>query len=125
MHEPSRNRRGLSVDRSRAVQAGTAIAIPKAHNGMMECIRVLRAATKSMKCQFNQINSQMRHLIEAAPEPIRVELQTLSPLKHPEKATNYRPGKELADITTATKTAQRVQAHPCRNLATKAKHLSI
>jgi transposase len=110
---------------ARAVLAGTATAVPKSHDGIVECIRVLRSATKSVKHQINRIDSQIRHLIVTAPEPVRVELQALSPIKRAEKAASYRPGNELADVTNATKTALRILARQRQNLSLDAKQLTI
>jgi transposase len=110
---------------ARAVLAGTATAVPKAHDGIVECIRVLRSAAKSMKYQINRIDSQIRHLIVTAPEPIRVELQVLSPLKRAERAASYRPGNDLADIATATKTSLRALARQRQNLTADAKQLTL
>lgn len=95
---------------ARAVLAGTATATPKSRDGIVESIRVLRLTARTTRHAMSRIDAQILHLIVTAPEPIRVDLQALSPRKRVARAANWRPGPDAADITTATKIALRTLA---------------
>lgn len=63
---------------ARATLAGTAMGIPKSRTGPVEAIRALRVARQgAVKARTAAIN-QMRGLVAAAPQALRVELTTLS-----------------------------------------------
>lgn len=108
---------------ARAVLAGHASATPKSRDGIVESIRVLRLAAKTTRHSMSRIDAQILHLTVTAPEPIRVDLQALSPRKRVARAAAYRPGPDAADITNATKIALRTLARQWQTLDTDAKAL--
>lgn len=108
---------------ARAALAGIADATPKSHDGIVESIRVLRLTARTTRNQMSKIEVQLLHLAVTAPEPIRVELQSLTARKRIARAAAYRPGADTADVTTATKIALRTLARQWQSLATDSKTL--
>lgn len=102
---------------ARAVLAGHASATPKAHDGIVESIRVLLVAHTSTKQALQKVDGRLRSLTITAPEALRIELAHLSPTARAATAARLRPGDDPADITTATKTVLRVLARQRQMLA--------
>ena len=63
---------------ARAVLAGHATAVPKAHDGIVEAIRVLQVAHTSTKQALQKVDGRIRSLTITAPETLRVEFTGLS-----------------------------------------------
>lgn len=95
---------------ARAVLAGHATAAPKAHDGVVESIRVLLVAYGSARRSIDRIGGQLRSLVVTAPEAIRIEFAGHDAKAIATKASRLRPGEDCADVTTATKTALRMLA---------------
>lgn len=108
----TRRRRGKSdaVDAeaaARAVQAGTATAIPKTGDGAVEMIRALRVARRSaMKARTQAVN-QLKALIVTAPDTLRGQLRGLHRAELIRTVTRWRPGAEPDTLNTVTKFAMR------------------
>ena len=95
---------------ARAVLAGHAPSTPKSRDGIVECLRVLRLADRSMREQMTRLHGQLDHLTITAPEAIRVDMTGLSALRRPRKAAACRPSDSIGDVASATKTAMRTLA---------------
>ncbi|MDQ1304509.1 MAG: transposase, partial [Actinomycetota bacterium] len=95
---------------ARAVLAGHATVIPKARDGIVESIRVLKVARDSTRRNRQRISGQLRHLVLTAPEPVRLEVTGLTEKALVARAARYRLGDDPADLITATKTALRTLA---------------
>lgn len=108
---------------ARAALSGQATAIPKSHDGIVESIRVIRIAAKTTRAQMSKIEAQVRHLMVTAPEPLRTDLQGRSERKRVIRAAGYRIGKDITDVTTATKIALRTLARQWQVLDTDHKSL--
>lgn len=95
---------------ARAVLSGQASGTPKAADGNVEMIRVLRVARRSaMRAKIVAIN-QLHALVVAAPEELREQFRGLRPIKRVRKAAAMRPGSNVETVTTATKMAMRTLA---------------
>lgn len=106
-----RRRRGKSdpTDAEAAARAalnGEASAVPKAGDGPVESIRVLRLARRSTMKARTQAANQIRDLIVTAPEQLRSQLRDLSTDARVDTCSRYRPG-DVTDPSEATKTAMR------------------
>ncbi|MEU2159448.1 IS110 family transposase [Streptomyces sp. NPDC019396] len=108
----TRRRRGKSdeVDAeaaARAVQAGTATAIPKTGDGAVEMIRTLRVARRSaMKARTQAVN-QLKALIVTAPDTLRERLRGLHRSELIRTVTRWRTGAEPDTLTAVTKLSTR------------------
>ena len=95
---------------ARAVLAGHATSTPKSRDGIVECLRVLRLADRSMREQMTRLHGQLDHLTITAPEAIRVDMTGLSALRRARKDAACRPSDSIGDVSSATKTAMRTLA---------------
>jgi transposase len=66
---------------ARAALSGTACGLPKSRDGIVEAIRVTRLAARATRRQMTRLEAQVRHLALTAPEPLRIQLQPLAPLR--------------------------------------------
>ena len=125
VNRPNRQQRRLkgktdSLDAYRAahsVIAGMSTAVPKAKDGPVECLRVLRAsrgsAIKSRSATINQIKG----LLVSAPEALRSKYQGLTTGTMIEIMVRSRPSGHLADPSYVT-------ARVLKALAVRYQHLS-
>lgn len=101
---------------ARAVQAGTACAVPKTRNAAVECIRALRVARNgAVKAHTAAINS-LRQLVITAPASLSDQLRTLTATQLVNTCARFRPGTDLTHPVTATKHALRQIAQRCQHL---------
>jgi transposase len=112
----TRRRRGKSdpVDAeaaARAVLAGTATALPKRRDGIVEAIRVLRGVRAgAVKARTAAIN-QLKAAVVTAPAAVREPLDGLSTARQVAACARLRPDRiQLADPAQATKAALRAVA---------------
>ena len=124
----NRRRRGKSdpidaVSAARAALSGEANAVPRARNGAVEAIRVLRVARSSARHDRTEAINQMRSLISTAPEPLREQLRDLTAHQLIERAAALRPGSDM-DVVSATKMALRELARRARYLGEQMGRLS-
>jgi transposase len=103
----ARRRRGKSdpVDAeaaARAALAGEATTTPKAANGTVEMLRVLRVARRSAIKARGQAANQLHSLLVTAPDPLRHQLRGLPLARLVQVAAAVRPGP-LTDPLAATK----------------------
>ena len=90
-----------------AVASGRASGAPKTRAGAVEAIRVLRVArTSAVKARTQTIN-QIRALLVTAPAALREHLAGSTRPALVRALARARPGTDLADPLTATKTALR------------------
>jgi transposase len=90
---------------ARAVQAGTAVGTPKAADGPVEMIRLLRAARRSALKARTQAANQLHALVLTAPDPLRAHLRELTLARLVAVAAAFRPGTVLNTPLAATKLA--------------------
>lgn len=116
----NRRRRGKSdpidaVSAARAALSGEANAVPRARNGAVEAIRVLRVARSSARHDRTEALNQMRSLVSTAPDELRSQLRDLSGLQLIAQTASLRPGPEMT-VASATKTALRELGRRARYL---------
>jgi transposase len=111
----ARRRRGKS-DAADAVAAalaalnGEASGAPKAHDGAVESIRMLRVARRGALKARTQAGNQLRDLIVTAPEQLRERLAPLPTARRVELAARFRPG----DLTSPGEGAKAAMATVAR-----------
>ena len=91
---------------ARAALAGQGLVRPKAADGTVEMLRVLRMARRSAIKARTQTVQQLDSLVVTAPDQLRAKLRHLSLEQLVAVAAGLRPG-ELADPLAATKLALR------------------
>ena len=101
---------------ARAVQAGTATAIPKARSGSVEAIRVLRVARRSAIKARSQAALQIRCLVSTAPDRLRDQLRALRLTDLVDTAARFRLS-DRRDPLQATKTSLRSIARRYQQLS--------
>jgi len=109
-----RRRRGKSdtVDAEAAARSalnGEATVVPKAHDNLVESIRVLRVAFTSARNSRTRVALQIRDLILTAPDQLRGVLGPLSTARRVDRCARLRPG-DPTDPAEATKLALRTLA---------------
>jgi len=91
---------------ARAVLAGTATAVPKRRDGIVEAIRVLRTARRGASKARTAAINQLKALLVTAPAPVREALEDLSASVLIATCVRFRPDQTLlADPAHATKAA--------------------
>ncbi len=96
---------------ARAVLAGRATGTAKTHDGVVECIRVLRIARSSARDQRADCMRRLKSLLVTAPETLRAQLRGLSDARLVATCGALRPDHSHAsNPTTATKIALRALA---------------
>lgn len=110
-----RRRRGKSdtVDAeaaARAVLNGEATSVPKAADGIVEAIRVLRMVFCSTRNTRTRIANQIRDLLVTAPDQLREVLEPLDTDDRVARAARFRCTGDPADPAEATKIALRIFA---------------
>jgi transposase len=101
---------------ARAVLAGHATVVPKARDGIVESIRVLRIALESSRRSRTRVGAQIRHLVLTAPERLHLELAPLPVAEQAARAARFRPGDDTTDVRDATRAALRVLARQYQSL---------
>jgi transposase len=109
-----------SLDAYRAAQSvitGRSSAVPKAKDGPVECLRVLRASrTSAIKSRSAAVN-QIKGLLVSAPETLRAKYQGMSTTMMIGVMARCRPSGHLADPSYVT-------ARVLKTLALRYLHLS-
>jgi transposase len=100
---------------AQAVLSGRASGVPKARDGAVEAIRVLRMARGSAVRGRTQAMNQMHALVTSAVDPLGTQLRSCSPAKLVDRCVGMRPGK-LDSPAAATKFALRELARRHRAL---------
>jgi transposase len=95
---------------ARAVLAGRSIGAAKTHDGVVECIRVLRIARSSARDQRADCMRRLKSLLVTAPEALRAQLRGLSDSRLIATCSALRPNSDASNPTTATKVALRTLA---------------
>jgi transposase len=90
-----------------AALARTATGVPKAQDGRIEAIRLLRVARSSAVKARSQAINQLKALLVTAPAQLREQLRTLSNTKLIATCARLRPTGDIADPARAIKTALR------------------
>jgi transposase len=90
---------------ARAVLAGTASGQPKAADGPVEMIRLLRVARRSALKARTQAANQLHALVLTAPDPLRARLRGLTRDRLVAMATGFRSGPSLNTPLAATRLA--------------------
>jgi len=89
-----------AIAAARAVQSGEATGTPKAANGDVEAIRVLRVAYRSAVKARTQAANQLHALVVTAPLELREQLRGLALRELVERCSRLRPG-DVPDSSTA------------------------
>jgi len=91
---------------ARAVLAGTATAVPKRRDGIVEAIRLLRTARRGASKARTAAINQLKALLVTAPAPVREPLDDLSASALIATCARFRPEETgLADPLQASKAA--------------------
>jgi transposase len=86
---------------ARAVLAEQATGTPKATNGMIESIRLLRLARRSAVKGRTQAANQLHSVIDTAPEELRAQLIGLSSTARIARCSRLRPGEVATPLGAA------------------------
>lgn len=109
-----------SLDAYRAAQSvitGRSNAVPKAKDGPVECLRVLRAArTSAVKSRSAAIN-QIKGLLVSAPETLRARYQGMSTSIMISTMVRSRPSGHSADPSYVTAQVLKALAVRCHHLS--------
>jgi transposase len=100
---------------ARVVLAGTAKATPKQRSGIVESIRLLRAARQTAVKARSQAVIQIKSILVSAPDDLRAELRPLKAKQLVDRCANARPGAGR-DPLTVTKRVLRSVARRHRML---------
>jgi transposase len=124
----TRRRHGKSdtidaVAAARAVQSGEASATPKAADGDVEAIRMLRVAYRSAVKARTQAANQLHALVVTAPDGLRDQLRGLRLAELVEVAAKMRPGDVPEGPAAVTKFTLRRLARRYQQLETEAGEL--
>jgi transposase len=84
---------------ARVVLAGTATATPKQRNGIVESIRLLRAARRTAVKARTQAVIQIKAILVSAPDVLREELRPLKTRQLVDRCANARPGAGRDPLT--------------------------
>lgn len=109
---------------ARKVLSGEATAIPKARDGNVEMIRILRLTRRSAVDAQGQASNQMHALITTAPDQLRAQLRDLTTRKRVAKAARFRPDRQADPILATTKLALKKLARRFLELDAEIKDLS-
>ena len=93
-----------AVSAARAVQAGTALGVPKSAEGSVEAIRLLRVARRGALKARTQAALLIHTVLDTAPESLRAELHGLSTVKLARRAARLRPGPSMTPLDAAKTT---------------------
>lgn len=107
---------------ARAALNGQATATPKARDGLVESIRVLRIAFRSARSSRASVGVQIRDLVLTAPDELRSVFEPLETADRVERAARFRPGPVI-DPLEATRTAMRSLARRYQALTTEIEQL--
>lgn len=107
---------------ARAVLAGTATAIPKTGDGLVESMRVTRLVKASALKARTQAINQLKALIITAPDALRGELDGLTRTRLIDRCAASRPATNN-DPATTTKRALRTLARRIQTLTVEIKEL--
>lgn len=88
-----------------AALSGKATAIPKDRSGIVESIRVLHLARRTAVNSRTRTINLLKQLLITGPVQLREHLRDLSTAQLVDRCARFRPGPDLTDPHTATKTA--------------------
>lgn len=112
-----------AIAAGRALLSGEASGTPRG-DGAIEALRTLRVARRSAVGHRSRIINQMRAIIVTSPDQLRERLDQLSTTQLIKVCVRFRPGPNIADPATATKTALKTLAHQHRQLRTDVERLT-
>jgi transposase len=104
---------------ARAVLAGTAMGQPKAADGRVEMIRLLRVARRSALKARTQAANQLHALVLTAPDSLRARLRGLTLERLVAVAAAFRPGPRVDTPLAATRLALKSLAGRYQQLSTE------
>ncbi len=109
---------------ARSVLSGQATAVPKARDGIVESIRVLRNARASAVKARTQAIIHLKNLVVTAPDPLRESLTSLNSKQLVARCAAMRRSDRL-DATSATRCAMRTLARRHQLLDTEVAELDV
>jgi transposase len=109
---------------ARKVLSGESTATPKAQNGTVEQIRILRLTRRSAVVAQGQASNQIHALIATAPDELRDQLRDLTTRKRVAAAARFRPDRQADPILATTKLALKKLARRFLDLDAEIKDLN-
>jgi len=96
-----------AIAAARAVLSGEASATPKAHNGPVEALRLLRIVQRSATRSRTQAGNQLRAIVATAPDDLRSKLRALKTTELVTTCAAFRVRAEDDSLATVTRLALR------------------
>jgi transposase len=96
-----------AVAAARAVLSGEATATPKAHNGPVEALRLLRIVQRSATRSRTQAGNQLRAIVATAPDELRSRLRALKTAELVTTCAAFRVRAQDDGLATVTRLALR------------------
>jgi hypothetical protein len=96
-----------AVAAARAVLSGEATATPKAHNGPVEALRLLRIVQRSATRSHTQAGNQLRAIVATAPDELRSRLRALKTAELVTTCAAFRVRAQDDGLATVTRLALR------------------
>jgi transposase len=96
-----------AVAAARAVLSGEASATPKAHNGPVEALRLLKIVRRSATRSRTQAGNQLRAIVATAPDELRSRLRALKTAELVTTCAAFRVRAEDDGLATVTRLALR------------------
>jgi transposase len=105
-----------AVAAARAVLSGEATGLPKAHNGPVEALRLLKIVQRSAKKARTQGINQLRNIVATAPEELRCRLRGLKTPELIETCAAFRVRPDDDSLIAVTRLALRELAQRVHHL---------
>ena len=96
-----------AIAAARAVLSGEATATPKAHNGPVEALRLLKIVQRSATRSRTQAGNQLRAIVATAPDELRSKLRALKTAELVTTCAAFRVRAEDDSLASVTRLALR------------------
>jgi transposase len=96
-----------AIAAARAVLSGEATATPKAHNGPVEALRLLKIVQRSATRSRTQAGNQLRAIVATAPDDLRAKLRSLKTTELVTTCAAFRVRAEDDSVSSVTRLALR------------------
>jgi transposase len=114
-----------AIAAARAVLSGEATGSPKAHNGPVEALRLLKIVQRSGKKARTQGINQLRNIVATAPDELRCRLRELKTPELIETCAAFRVRSDDDSLLTVTRLALRELAQRVQHLGEQLDHTSV
>jgi transposase len=105
-----------AIAAARAVLSGQATGAPKAHNGPVEALRLLKIVQRSANKARTQAVNQLRDIVATAPDELRSKLRTLKTPELISTCAAFRVRSDDDTLLTVTRLALRELAQRIQHL---------